>query len=176
MQNWEKMSEEPYRAGYRKMLRRKYKLPDGRIDEYDIKDEGDAVCILGLTPDDEVIIAKQFRPGPEKVLLELPGGVRDKNESPDEAIKREFLEETGYSGDLHLVNTCWNCGYSNRATHNFVATNCKKVQEPQLDENEFIEVALLPLNEFKELLQSGELTDSKTAFYGLEYLRSVGKI
>jgi len=169
--NWEKVSEEPYKAGYRKMFRRKYKMPDGRIEEYDIKAEGNCACILALTPNNEVILAKQFRPGPEKVLMELPGGgSSDNDENPEGAAKREFLEETGFSGDFHLVNKCWNCGYSDRVTYNFVATNCKKVQDQKLDETEFIEVVLLPLNEFKELLKTGELTDSKTAFYGLDYL------
>lgn len=171
IENWEKISEENYKAGFRKMIKRKYKLPDGRTDEYDIKDEGNSACVLALTPDNKIILAKQFRPGPEKVLMELPGGAVNKDEIPEETIKREFLEETGFTGEFHLVNTCWNCAYSDRVTYNFVATNCKKVQEPTLDENEFIDVVELPLEEFKKLLQSGELTDSKTAFYGLEYLK-----
>lgn len=173
IENWEKVSEENYKAGFRKMIRRKYKLPDGRIDEYDIKNEGPVACVLALSPENKIILAQQFRPGPEKVLLELPGGVIDTDETPEKAMQREFLEETGYTGDFHLINTCWNCGYSNRLTYNFVATNCQKIQEPLNDENEFIEVVELSLEKFKELLQSGELTDSKTAFYGLEYLKLI---
>lgn len=170
--NWEKISEEPYKAGYRKMLRRKYKMPNGKIEEYDIKDEAIAVCVLALTSTMEVILAKQFRPGPEKILMELPGGAIDKNDkNPEEAIKREFLEETGYTGDFEFVSRCWNCGYSKRITYSFIAKNCKKVNEPKLDETEFVEVVTLPLEEFKKILYSGELTDSKTAFYGLNYLK-----
>lgn len=171
IENWEKISEENYKAGFRKMIKRRYKLPDGRIAEYDIKNEGKSACVLALTPDNKIILAQQFRPGPEKVLLELPGGGVNDDENPEETIQREFLEETGYTGDFHLINTCWNCGYSNRLTYNFVATNCKKIQEPSNDENEFIEVVTLSIEKFKELLQSGELTDSKTAFYGLGYLK-----
>lgn len=173
IENWEKISEENYKAGFRKMIKRKYKLPDGRIDEYDIKDDGPVVCLLAVTADQKIILAKQFRPGPEKVLLELPGGLVDLGEKPEKAIKREFLEETGYTGEFHFINTCWTDGYSNRLTYNFVAKNCKKIQVPSNDENEFIEVIELPLPEFKQLLQSGELTDAKTAFYGLEYLKLI---
>jgi ADP-ribose pyrophosphatase len=140
MINLVKIDEKQYQAGFRQMIRRKYRLPDGRLKEYDIKNEGKSVSVLAMTSAKNIILAKQFRPGPEKILMELPGGGVDNGEKPNKAIKRELLEETGYTGKFHLVNTCWNCGYSNRLTYNFVATNCRKVQKPTNDENEFIEV------------------------------------
>ena len=172
MQDWKILSEEVVKTGYRKIVRRKYEMPDGKIEEYDIKDEGKCVCILALTPENEVILAKQFRPGPGEILLELPGGGSDSlHQTPEENAKRELLEETGFTGDFQFIGTCWNCAYSNRVTYNFIATNCHKVQDQELDETEFIEVVLLPLAEFRQLLQSGELTDVKTGYLGLDYLK-----
>ena len=171
MKDWEILSEEVVKPGYRQIVRRKYQLPNGRIEDYDIKDEGKCVCVLALTPDMQVILVKQFRPGPGKVLLELPGGGSDTPKStPEENAKRELLEETGYTGDFQFVGTCWNCGYSNILNYNFVATNCHKIQEPRLDDTEFIEVVKMPLGEFRQLLRSGELTDVKTAYLGLDFL------
>jgi len=73
-------------------------------------------------------------------------------------------------GDFQFVGTSLDCAYSNLLGYNFVATNCKKTQEQKLDENEFIEVVEMPLEKFKEHLRSGELTDIKTGYLGLDFL------
>ena len=52
-----------------------------------------------------------------------------------------------------------------------VATNCEKVAEPQNDENEPVEVVLLSINEFRELLRSGKMTDVEVGYLGLDYLQ-----
>ncbi len=55
---WKKIKEESYRAGYRKMLRKTFLLPDGRSAEFDVKDERKTVCILALTDAKNVVHAK----------------------------------------------------------------------------------------------------------------------
>jgi len=170
--NWEKIKEEPYRAGYRKMIKRYFKMPDNRIADFDIKHEGPAVCILALTENNEVVLAKQYRPGPEKILMELPGGAVDKEEKPEDAIKRELLEETGYAGDIQFVGTTLDCAYSTMLRYNYLATDCKKILEPKTEENEFIEVVLLPINDFKKILRSGQMTDVETGYLCLDYLEN----
>ena len=77
---WELLHEELVYRGYRKVLRRKYRLPTGAEASFDIKQESTPVCVLALTDDQQVILARQFRPGPSEVLLELPGGGIDANE------------------------------------------------------------------------------------------------
>ena len=170
MEKWKKIKEESYKAGFRKMIKKFFILPNGKEMDFDIKHEGSPVCVLALTPDNNVVLAKQFRPGPEEVLLELPGGGSEEGESPLEAMERELLEETGYKGDMKEVTTCFDCAYSTCVRHCFVATNCVKVQEPQFDEGEFIEIAEIPLSEFRELLRSGCLTDVEVGYLGLDYL------
>jgi ADP-ribose pyrophosphatase len=167
---WKKIAEVPYNAGYRHMLRRTYELPDGRVVNYDIKNEGRSVCILALTPENNVVLVRQFRPGPEKILLELPGGAIENDETPEVAIRRELLEETGYIGDIQFVGSSFCCAYSTRGSYNFVATNCRRIQEPTPDEFEFIEVVEMSLEEFKTHLRSGELTDVAAGLLGLMHL------
>ena len=167
---WKKLKEEVIRTGYRALLNRTFELPDGRVLDYAVKKEGIVVCILPITDKNEVVLFKQFRQGPEKVLIELPGGGIENGEKPMDAAIRETLEETGYVGNFKFIGTSLDCAYSTLVRYNFVATNCKKVQEPQLDENEFGEVILMSLKDFRKHLRSGELTDVESGYLGLDYL------
>lgn len=171
IEKWQKIKEELVYDGYRKIVRRTYKQPDGEMADFDVRSEGEVMCVLALTPDSQVILARQFRVGPGKILNELPGGAADQNESAEEGMARELLEETGYEGEIKKVGASWDDAYSTRYRHHFVATNCQKVTEVQNDETEFTEPVLLSIDEFKKLLASGELSDSETGYRGLEYLK-----
>ena len=168
---WKKIKEKPFTAGFRKLIKKTFQLPDNKTADFDIKHEGPVVCVLALTKNNQVVLTKQFRPGPEKILLELPGGVIDKNETPKQAAKREFLEETGYTGDFKFVGKSWDCAYSTMLRYNFIATNCHKIQEQKLDATEFIETVEVPLEDFKKHLRNGQLTDIESGYLGLDHLK-----
>ena len=169
---WEKQNETPYqlRAGFGKIISKTFRLPNGDIADYDIRDQGEAVCVVPLTPDNKVILAKQFRPGPEQVLLELPGGGVDAGETPEAAIRRELLEETGYTGSFQLAGTNYHCAYSNALRYNYIATNCHKVQEPHYFDANIIEVVEMPLPEFRVFLKSGEMTNVEGGYMCLDVM------
>src|SRR5881296_1537349 len=88
------------RDGYRPILGRSYVLPDGVEREFEIKLEADTAVVLAVTDASEVVLVREFRPGVEELLLELPGGGVDTGEDPLEAARRELLEETGYAAEL----------------------------------------------------------------------------
>lgn len=165
-----KISEKSLWNGYRKVEEWVFESPKGVSIDYEIKKEGSPVCVLALTKDRKVIIVKVFRPGPMKVLYELPGGGKGKGEDALEAIKRELLEETGYTGDFEFIGTSLADAYSTMLRSNFVATNCVKIKEIDPVDREPQEVALMSLDEFREHLRTGELTDIATGYMGLDYL------
>jgi ADP-ribose pyrophosphatase len=82
-------------------------------------------------------------------------------------MKRELLEETGYTGDL---GKSMSCAYSTRIFHHFLARNCKKIQEPNLDDTEFVELIEKSIEDFKKQLDEGMFNDNITAYRGLERL------
>jgi len=170
-QDWQKLDSTKVYSGYRNIVRRNFKMPNGKTIDFDLVDEGSAVCVLALTPDKKVILAKQFRPAPEEILSELPGGGAKKDEDPMDAIKRELLEETGYTGEFQFVSTSWHSAYSTLKRYNFVATNCTKISGvDNPEEGEFTEVVLMPLEQFREHLRTGELTDMGTGYRCLDFL------
>ena len=145
-----------------------YEMPDGRLETYALNKVGRVVCVLAFTLEKEVILARQFRPGPGKVLDELPGGGVEEGEDFAVAVRRELLEETGYApGHLLPLGQFCEGAYSTIERHGFLALDCKKVAEQKLDQNEFIEVLLKPLPAFIAQLRAGEGTDSEVAWAGL---------
>lgn len=148
----------------------KYELPNGNPATYDIHVTKPAVATLAITPDNKVIVTKQFRPGPNAVLLELPGGYIDEGEDPIKAGLRELQEETGYTGDAEFVTNCFDAAASTMNRSCVVVRNCIKVSDQSLDAEEDIKVELLTLDEFRLLLQSGQMTDVEIGYLGLDYL------
>ena len=73
-------------------------------EEFYISNEGPSTAVFALTTSNQVILARQFRPGPNAVLDELPGGAIEGGETPEQAGERELLEETGYRGKVEKVS------------------------------------------------------------------------
>ena len=145
IQPWQKRTETDVFASYRHISRKTFVLPNGTEAEFEIKQEPRCVSVLALTTRQTVLLVQQFRPGPEAILLELPGGGVNLGEDPALAAVRELLEETGYCGEVELAGSSWHCGYSTRRTYHFVARSCVKIQEPTPDEFELLEVVEMPL-------------------------------
>lgn len=155
----------------RSVDRVEFELPDGRREEFYLKRERPASSVLALTPDRRVILARQYRPGPGRVLYELPGGFLEPGEQAVDAVARELLEETGYQGEVHAVGPYWHDAYSSARRFAFVATGCVKVAEPTPERTEFIDVVTLALDEFRtRVLRSGEMTDTAAAYLALDAL------
>lgn len=166
---WTIVSENVRPAGtFRKVREVLYRLPDGREELYTLKEEGRTVCVLALTDDEHVILARQFRPGPNRVVDELPGGGGEDGESNSEAALRELLEETGYKPrSIESLGFPLECAYSNVKREGFLARGCVRIQDQILDQNEFIEVVKKPILEFIEQVIKGDCTDPEIGWAGL---------
>lgn len=165
---WTRLGELDGPAGFLKVRGRRYRYPDGREDVWDILVGGATVAIVAVTEDERVVLARQYRPGPGKVLLELPGGNADDDEQVEVAAARELLEETGYeAASLEVVMRTFLASYASHRRHAVLARGCRKVAEPDLGDGEYVETVWMPVGEFVQHVLGGQLTDTDIAFAGL---------
>ncbi|TDQ10379.1 NUDIX hydrolase [Pedobacter metabolipauper] len=148
-------------------------LQNGTIkDDYYVLEYPNWVNAVALTEDHKIIMVRQYRHGADLISLEIPGGVIDGNESPEDAIKRELLEETGYSFESIelLAETYPNPATANNITYCYLLKGGKKTHTQHLDEHEILEVEEYTIDEVKQLLKENKIAQSlhSTAlFYGL---------
>ncbi|GAA0547488.1 NUDIX hydrolase [Chitinophaga japonensis] len=153
--------------------------PAGKIvDPYYVLEYPNWVNGVAIAEDGKVIMVRQYRHGYGQTILEIPGGAMDPTDaSPETAMRRELLEETGYAFEqlTPLGDICPNPASSNNLTYMFLATGGKKVQEQQLDQNEEIEIVHITLEELVQLMQTNQIRQSlhvTCIYYALEKIRS----
>lgn len=165
---WEPLGEHVKLNGFRRVVSRRYRMPSGEEADWDILAGGRSVAMVALTEDERVVMVRQFRPGPAKVLLELPGGNVDGGESVEAAAERELLEETGFkAATLEVVAQTWLAAYATVERYAVVARGCRRVAEPKPDQGEFLEPVELSMSEFVAHVLGGQLTDADIALRGL---------
>lgn len=120
----------------------------------------DWVNVIPLTADGQVLLIEQYRHGIEEITLEIPGGMVDGEESAHDAVRRELLEETGYTAReiVPLGRTRPNPAIQNNWMHHFLALDVEQKQEAKFDAHEHVTIKLVPLADVPGLIHSGAIT------------------
>jgi ADP-ribose pyrophosphatase len=138
-------------------------LPNGKTAKREIVNHQGAVAVLALTDEGKMVAVRQFRKPLERSIVELPAGKLERGEEPLACAIRELEEETGYQADqfTHISSFYTSPGFADEILHLYLATGLKK-GESRPDEDEFVEVMELSLEEAHELHRAGEIRDAKT--------------
>ncbi len=149
-----------YDGKYIKTYRRHFTDRDGIARTWDMVKRnsfGRIVAIAAITDQNEIVMEKIYRIPCEKYIYELPAGLMDKpGESEEQAITRELLEETGYKAEKVelLTNGPFNTGLVKDELAMYLGLGVKKIQEPELEAAEDIEVFTIPLKDlFKFIVE-----------------------
>lgn len=177
---WKILSSE-YLVKYPFFTARKDKCetPAGKIiEQYYVVELPTTACALAFTEGGEAIMIKQYRHPVAKVILELPGGFIDENETPEVAMRRELMEETGYEFSYieQVGMIAANPGVLNNYTALFLAKGGLKTGKQQLDHNEEIEVVTIPLKEVMQLFLDNKIEQALHAMCIFYALRKMGEL
>ena len=141
----------------------------GQAHNFFILESSSWVNIIPLTPDNEVVMIRQYRHGIRDVTLEIPGGIVEASDTPYVAAGKELCEETGYrTSEMILLGSVYpNPAIQNNQCYTFLAKNAFLAGNQNLDDKEDIEVLLRPLSEIPRLIREGDITHSLVlaAFY-----------
>ena len=139
------------------------RMPNGKQTQYDIIDHPPAVTLVPVDTENTIWFVRQYRHAVGREILELPAGVIEFGEPPELCAWREIREETGMSagqilniGEFHQVP-----GYSTEYMYVYLARDLKPDPLPG-DEDEYISVERIPIDEAYRMAQNGEILDAKT--------------
>jgi len=141
----------------------------GEENDFFILESSSWVNVIPLTPENEVVMVRQYRHGISDVTLEIPGGLVEPDDTSEGAAERELCEETGFRAleIISLGSVHPNPAIQNNVCYTFLAKDVFLAGDQHQDEKEDIEVLLKPLSEIPGLIRAGEITHSLVlvAFY-----------
>ena len=120
----------------------------------------DWVSIVPVASDGNFVFVRQYRHGIDASTLEVPGGIIDEGQMPDEAALRELREETGYGGGrlTRLGATRPNPALQDNWHHMFLLVGAERLGDPHFDSGEHCEVVLLTREEIRNCIRNGDIT------------------
>lgn len=144
-------------------------LPNGEKSIREIVEHSGGVCVAAMTDENELFFVRQYRYPYRRVLLELPAGKLEKGENPLEAGLRELEEECGVTADkvISMGTVYPTVAYCSEVIHLFAAKGLHKTHQ-HLDEDEFLDIERIKLEDAVAMVMNGEISDSKTTILVLK--------
>jgi ADP-ribose pyrophosphatase len=146
-----------------------------RVVQWEVIEHQNAVTIVPVDHQGNVLLVRQFRPPTGQVLLELPAGTIEAGEEPEDCARRELREETGFAAKhFKELGHFWTMpGIGSECMYAFLATGLRLDPLPA-DEDEEIQLEQLSVTEVMEMARTGQIHDAKSvaALFMAEHLLS----
>jgi len=153
-------------------------LPNGEhIEDFYSVTIPDAAAIVALTDDKKIVLKKEYKHATGEELIEVPAGMFELEENDGLIVaKRELFEETGYVSDewKYLGDTVESSSKLTNRMHIYLAMNCKKVAEQNLDKTEELDVIVVPFEKAIEMVMTNEINCNSSAHGILKVARKLG--
>ncbi len=169
-------SETIYEGKLVRLYKEIIELPDGSQTFREVIRHPGAVAMVPLLDDGRIVLVRQYRTAVRMVTLEIPAGTLEPDEDPERAATRELQEETGYKpGTLERLTGDYTApSYNTELIHIYLATGLTPSRLAG-DEDEFIDVVILPFDEALARMERGEPMDGKTIIGLLWTARRLGR-
>jgi len=155
-----------FSSGWFTVRRDRARRPDNSLTDYDHIVAAEAVTVLAVGVDRRVVVTRQWIYVHHEAQWRLPAGRIDRDESPEDAARRELREETGYSAETWTALGSINCADSltNHRDHAFLASGLTP-GEQRLEPGEAdLEVHRLPVGRVLDLTLGGEMPHAGSSF------------
>ena len=147
-------------------------MPDGSTVKWDLIDHVGAAAVVAVREDGKLLMVKQFRNPLDRQTIEIPAGKLDsKDEDPKNAAERELAEETGYVCDNieYLTTIYTTVAFCNEKIGLYLARGLKDKHPQHLDDDEFIDLEAVSLDDALKMIYEGKIQDAKTVIGILMY-------
>ena len=133
-----KNTKQIFNSKYIGLKENSYQLPDGsECNDYYLIDRPDYVLIIAEDAKGRILVEKNYRPGPDDFVIELPAGWIDNNESPEQAALRELKEETGWVGHATYLGSFYLApSFSAIKGHVVHIKDLQKISDPEINAQE----------------------------------------
>lgn len=167
-----KNRKEIYSGQIIKVYRDTVKLPNGKFAEREIVLHNECSAVLPIQ-NGKIILVRQYRYPIKSCSLEIPAGIMENEESPQDCAYRELREETGLIANnlSFMFKIHSSIGFCNELVNVFFADDLL-IGSQNFDDDEFITIEKYSLDEVLEMIKKNKITDGKTVCAIFAYISS----
>jgi len=156
----------------------KIKSPMGQVMEREVVKHLDAVGIVAVTKNKEIVLVRQYRHPINDDLLEIPAGLLNDSESPSDCAVRELKEETGYAAkNIERLSVFYtSAGFTDERFYLYFTDDIEEGEPEREPGEEDLRVEIVPLRDAVEMVAKGAIEDAKTLTAILMAAQRIGRI